>query len=173
MTNRIILHRAQHKVPIWRYRYFGSFNFNTTPSFEIGAAHGAELVVLFGTALYIGNPPARERALIKWMQAAWTAFATNPSTGLSSEPLKLPLYKPVSLSPTLIRLAYKEEIAPSMTYPLEYDWICSLLELIPSGLEKRVTRVWHGVDIQTALQGMTAEELTEVVMWAGKAVSAL
>lgn len=129
--------RAQHKVPIWRYRYFGSFNFNSTHDITIGATHGAELLVLFGTALYMGNPPARERAVIMWMQAAWTAFAADPSTGLSSAPFKLPLYKPISLSPTLIRLTFKEEIAPSLAYPQEYDGICYLVDLIPTGLERR------------------------------------
>lgn len=161
--------RAQHKVPIWRYRYFGSFNFNSTTGFRMGATHGAEVPVLFGTALSIGNPPARERAVIKWMQAAWTAFAANPSTGLSSAPFKLPLYIPVSLSPTLIRLAYKQEIAPSMTFPLEYDWICTVVDLIPTGLKRRVERVRRGGDLETALRGMTAAELAEVVKWAGKA----
>ena len=103
------------------------------------------------------------------MQAAWTAFAANPSTGLTSAPFKLPLYKPASLSPTLIRLAYKEEVAPSMAYPLQYDWICYFVDLIPSGLRKRVEWIRLGVDVQTALQGMTAEELAEVVRWASKA----
>ncbi|KAF8436711.1 Alpha/Beta hydrolase protein [Terfezia claveryi] len=138
--------RAQHNVPIWRYRYFGSFNFNSTYDINIGATHGAELLVLFGTALYVGNPPARERAVIKWMQAAWTAFARDPSTGLSSAPFKLPLYKPISLSPTLIRLTYKEEVAPSLAYPLEYDGICYLVDLIPTGLERRVEGIRRGVD---------------------------
>jgi len=161
--------RAQHKVPIWRYRYMGSFNFSAPSSFQIGAAHGAELMVLFGTALYIGDPPARERAVIKWMQAAWTAFATNPSTGLTSAPFGLPVYKPTSLSPTLIRLANEEEIAPSMAYPLQYDWVCYLVDRIPNGLRRRVERIKTGVDIETALQGMTMEELAEAVRWAGKA----
>lgn len=105
------------------------------------------------------------------MQAAWTAFAANPSTGLSSVPFKLPLYKPtVSLSPTLIRLAYKEEIAPSMAYPLEYDWICYLVDLIPvpTGLRRRVERIRHGRDVETVLQEMSAEEVAEVVSWAGR-----
>ncbi|KAF8416947.1 putative carboxylesterase [Tirmania nivea] len=161
--------RAQHKVPIWRYRYFGSFNFNTTFDFPIGASHGAELPVVLGAALYIGDPPARERAVIKWIQGAWTTFATNPFTGLSSAPLKLPLYKPDTRSPTLIRLAYKDEVAPSMTYPLEYDWICYAIDAMPTRLRRGVERTRRGVDIQTALQEMTAEELTEIVRWIGKA----
>jgi len=55
-----------------------------------------------------------------------------------------------------------------MAYPLEYDWICYLVDLIPTGLRRRVESIRHGVDVQTALQGMTAEELAEVVRWASK-----
>ena len=56
-----------------------------------------------------------------------------------------------------------------MAYPLQYDWICYLVDEIPTGLRRRVENIQNGVDIETALQGMTAEEIAEVVRWAGKA----
>ena len=114
--------RVLHHIPTWRYRYFGSFNFNTPSNFSFGAAHLAEIPVLFGSAVYVGNPPAREQAFIKYMQAAWTEFARNPTSGLSSAPFNWPQYDPQGQ--TLIKLAVGQEIQPSFGDPATYDAIC-------------------------------------------------
>ncbi|KAF8453088.1 Alpha/Beta hydrolase protein [Kalaharituber pfeilii] len=111
--------RFLNNVPVWRYRYYGSFNSG------VGAVHGAELPVMFGAALQRGNVTARDEAFIKYMQSMWTAFATDPSSGLRRPPFNLPAYNPSE--PTLIRLDYEGELEASTTHPINYDYLCSVI----------------------------------------------
>lgn len=80
--------------------------------------------VVFGTALELGNLAQREREVIKYIQSMWIAFAKDPSSGLSASPLSLPQYREDARKPSLIRLAYGEEIEASLTWPEKYDYIC-------------------------------------------------
>jgi len=114
-----------NKVPTWLYRWFGSFDYNSTLNLNsLSATHLFELPVIFGTTLYIGNPPERERALIKYLQGVWVAFAANPATGLSSPPWNFPHYDPSNKKPTMLRLAYEQEVVPSRATTTQYLEFC-------------------------------------------------
>ncbi|KAF8450078.1 Alpha/Beta hydrolase protein [Kalaharituber pfeilii] len=111
--------RRLYNVPTWRYRYYGSFNSG------IGAAHAAELPVLFGAARRVSDLSARDSALINYLQSVWAAFATSPAKGLSAPPFNLPQYNPDTSS--LIRLDYQQELQASTTHPYEYDYLCDVM----------------------------------------------
>ncbi|KAF8458790.1 Alpha/Beta hydrolase protein [Kalaharituber pfeilii] len=111
--------RRLHNVPTWRYRYYGSFNSG------MGAAHAAELPVLFGAARHVSDLSERDSAFINYLQSVWAAFAASPATGLSAPPFNLPQYNPDTSS--LIRLDYQQELQASTTYPYEYDYLCDVL----------------------------------------------
>jgi len=119
-ANDAAQYRARNNVPVWRYRYYGSFT-------GLGAGHAAELPVLFGTVLLLrpeGVTP-REAAFIKYFQSVWAAFAVAPSTGLSAAPINLPRYDP--LKSTLIRLDFQQEVEASLGNPYEDDYMCFLV----------------------------------------------
>jgi len=119
-ANDAAQYRVSHNVPVWRYRYYGSFT-------GLGAGHAAELPVLFGTVLLLrpeGVTP-REVAFIQYFQSVWTAFAVAPSTGLSDTPINLPQYDPSKT--TLIRLDFEQEVEASLGDPYEDDYICYLV----------------------------------------------
>ncbi|KAG6830440.1 hypothetical protein H0H92_000743 [Tricholoma furcatifolium] len=72
------LGRVNANVPTWRYQYQAVFrDISTRP--DLRAYHASELPVLFGT---MPNPTSTEKALSRFMQQAWVAFATNPTQGL-------------------------------------------------------------------------------------------
>jgi len=122
-------YRTLNKVPAWLYRWFGSFDYNSTFNINpLGPTHAFELPVIFGTALYIGNPPQRERALIKYLQSVWVAFAANPATGLSNPPWNFPHYDPSNKKPTMLRLAYGHEVVPSRATTTQYLEFCNQIE---------------------------------------------
>lgn len=118
-TNPIFSYRLLHDVPVWRYRYFGSFNSG------LRAAHFAETLALFGTATLNRTLSERDGAFIKYMQSLWTVFATSPWTGLVSPPHNLPQYNPNDA--TLIRLDYNNELSASLASPWEWDLVCLFL----------------------------------------------
>ncbi|KAF8476793.1 Alpha/Beta hydrolase protein [Kalaharituber pfeilii] len=111
--------RLLHNVPVWRYRYYGSFNSG------YAAGHGAEVPALFGAAQHVRDLSERDDAFIKYLQSVWVAFATAPSTGLSAPPFNLAQYNPNK--PTLIRLDYEQELEASATHPYNYDYLCDVL----------------------------------------------
>ncbi|KAF8464225.1 Alpha/Beta hydrolase protein [Kalaharituber pfeilii] len=113
--------RILHKVPTWRYRYYGSFNSGQ------GAGHSAELPVLFGAALHRGNLTERDHAFMKYLQSVWAGFAAAPSTGLSSPPFNLPHYNPNKR--TLIRLDYEMELEASTADPSYYEAVCDIVAI--------------------------------------------
>ncbi|KAK3710602.1 hypothetical protein LTR37_010229 [Vermiconidia calcicola] len=83
--------RVEAGVPTWRYRYMGDWpNLRLYGAFDgypdSGAYHGADLDMLFGTAVDVTGDPnsAREEATSHYMMGAWAAFGRNPTDGLNS-----------------------------------------------------------------------------------------
>jgi carboxylesterase type B len=65
--------------------YAGNFS-NISPLPWLGAYHGSELPLLFGThGNYRGSSTEYEIAVSKAMQDAWRAFANNPEHGLAGQ----------------------------------------------------------------------------------------
>jgi len=63
------------------YRYYFNASFpNTMPYPNLGAYHGAEIPLVFGTYDKV-NATAQQIALSAYMQGAWADFAKNPSAG--------------------------------------------------------------------------------------------
>ncbi|KAG5351715.1 hypothetical protein C0989_005158 [Termitomyces sp. Mn162] len=72
------LSRLNANVPTWRYQYQAVFpDISTRP--DIRAYHASELPVVFGT---MPDPSATEKALSRFVQSAWVAFARNSAQGL-------------------------------------------------------------------------------------------
>lgn len=68
-------------IPTWRYYYNATFaNLQTVP--DLGAYHGSEIVLVFGTYPVV-NVTAEEKQLSEYMQTAWATFAKNPTGGPS------------------------------------------------------------------------------------------
>lgn len=76
-----------HKVPLWRYRWFGQFpNLELTSGRSSGAWHGSEIPIIFGTDMVVQDIVARtpaEAAISTYMRGAWAAFAKDPVNGLT------------------------------------------------------------------------------------------
>ncbi|POS70857.1 hypothetical protein DHEL01_v210750 [Diaporthe helianthi] len=71
--------RARFGLPTYRYFYEGNFS-NISPLPWIGAAHSAELPLLFGThSEYRGNSTEFEWETSLGMEALWLSFASNSS----------------------------------------------------------------------------------------------
>jgi hypothetical protein len=92
-------YRSDAGVPVWRYRWFGVFpNTILTYNPPSGAWHGSEVTAVFGTNEQVtgtcNTPP--EQAITAYLMGAWSTFAKNPSTGLSSSPYGWPVYSPSS-----------------------------------------------------------------------------
>ncbi|CCG83695.1 protein of unknown function [Taphrina deformans PYCC 5710] len=94
----VAMQRRNASVPIWQYRYFGTFPPSTPINSTLGAYHGSEMAVVFGTYT---NGSRAENMTSKVMQDAWTAFAKDPTTGLTE--YGWPQYE--SNGTTLIQLA--------------------------------------------------------------------
>uniref|UniRef100_A0A8H7Y890 Carboxylic ester hydrolase n=1 Tax=Psilocybe cubensis TaxID=181762 RepID=A0A8H7Y890_PSICU len=76
--------RVNAGVPTWRYQYQAVFS-NISPRPDLGSYHLSEIPIVFGTYKTV-NPSIpvtpNERALSKYIQGAWVAFAKNPRRGL-------------------------------------------------------------------------------------------
>jgi len=119
--------KRQAGVPAWRARYFAVWPnlepFPEDPS--IGAYHGADLPLYFGTYedLNIGNGTVtnEERLLSSRLMDAWLTFAENPENGLL-ERLGWPLYD--AGGNTLVK--FGENNTSSITFgpSTQYDSTC-------------------------------------------------
>jgi carboxylesterase type B len=78
--------RRRHQVPVWRYRYYGG-DYNNTILGPAGSCwHASDVFVLFGTATSItgvGDSEHEAKAAV-YMRDAWTTFAKDPYSGLST-----------------------------------------------------------------------------------------
>ncbi|KDR75551.1 hypothetical protein GALMADRAFT_68919 [Galerina marginata CBS 339.88] len=89
--------RLNAKVPTWRYQYQAVFpDISSRP--DLRAYHASEIPIVFGTynTSTLAPPTSNEVALSKYVQAAWVAFARNPSQGLLN--FGWPLYNPATAS---------------------------------------------------------------------------
>lgn len=77
--------RTRRNVPVYQYRYFGSYpNLITKPG--VGAYHGSELSMVFGTynRSTIAAPTSDQIQTSYYMQGAWAAFGRDPQHGLKA-----------------------------------------------------------------------------------------
>jgi len=74
---------ATARIPAWRYLFNATF-LNTQPAaalgINLGAYHGSEIPIVFGTFPQAGSTP-QEIELSKFMRGAWATFAKNPQRG--------------------------------------------------------------------------------------------
>jgi cholinesterase len=76
--------RQQAGLATYRYQYAGNFT-NVSPAPWLGAYHGAELPMLFGThPNFRGESTQAEYETSHVMQDSWLAFAKNGPGGLES-----------------------------------------------------------------------------------------
>ncbi|KAL2702622.1 hypothetical protein AAEP93_006920 [Penicillium crustosum] len=113
--------RLSQHVPTWRYLYHGNFS-NVSPTPWLGAYHGSEIPIVFGT--YDKSraipPSAREVEVSEYMQGAWVAFAKDPCMGLSEYG-----WPPFSFDePTLINLALNNTVEAIFTSASPWDTSC-------------------------------------------------
>lgn len=84
---RLAANRTTH-----RFFYAGNFT-NISPKPWMGAYHGSELPLLFGTHNLNGNSTAFEDAVSQTMQDAYVAFASDPENGLTEANVEWPAYE--------------------------------------------------------------------------------
>jgi carboxylesterase type B len=79
-------YRVNNSIPVYRYRYMPRFEAVTPPEYPWirGAYHVSEVPVVFGTIdmFPFAHPTAVEREAVRYLQAAWVAFAKDPEHGL-------------------------------------------------------------------------------------------
>lgn len=121
--------------PTWRYRMFGVFP-NVNLSSEAGAYHGIELPLIFGTTFSPPNDTAEEVAFKSYIRGAWTTFAKNPVSGLTTYEGGWPLYD--NAQETLVRFALNNSVGTNLALPALYEEGCanaSLPALIASFMD--------------------------------------
>ncbi|KAH7141910.1 Alpha/Beta hydrolase protein [Dactylonectria macrodidyma] len=75
---RVFRPRLDVGIPIYRYVYAGNFS-NITPLPQLGAAHSAELPLIFGTHYQFHQNSTQFEYEVSWaMQDLWLSFITNP-----------------------------------------------------------------------------------------------
>ncbi|PVI08238.1 alpha/beta-hydrolase [Periconia macrospinosa] len=95
------LGRKKANVPVWRIRYFGEWpNLNPSGYDWLGAYHGSDLPMIFGTSNLTAPDTELETATSNYYQGAWAAFAKDPKNGLLQ--YGWPMYDPEKM--TLIKL---------------------------------------------------------------------
>lgn len=70
-------------VKVWRVRYFGTWA-NLNPYSWLGAYHGSDIPILFGTSNLTGPDTRAEAETSAYYQGAWAAFARDPVNGLEN-----------------------------------------------------------------------------------------
>lgn len=78
-------YRTEHKVPVWRYRYFADWK-NTRLFPNSQAYHGVDLHMIFGNSYGVtGDRESFSQTILKkMMQRMWATFAAEPWTGLKN-----------------------------------------------------------------------------------------
>lgn len=112
--------RADHDVPVWRWRYHGYFP-NLQPLPWLRSYHSSELPLVFGTSPLLGPDTEQEKQTSRYMQDAWVAFAKDPVNGLSR--YGWPTY--VADEDTLIELALEGAVEAVFAKGDTYDETCA------------------------------------------------
>ncbi|TVY82750.1 Lipase [Lachnellula suecica] len=109
------------------YRLFYTGNFtNTSPAFWMGASHGSELPLIFGThANFRGNSTAFEWSVSEALQAAYLAFVTDPQSGLAG--VDWPAYEGAGGS---VRIFAENETAVQIGTVADIEAGCAQLGLL-------------------------------------------
>jgi carboxylesterase type B len=111
--------RAKYGVPVWRIRYFGVWP-NLNPFTWLGTYHSSDIPMIFGTSDLRGPDTAAEVATSKYYQAAWAAFAKDPTGGLVK--YRWPTYDPAAK--TLVELGLNGSTTAAFNDPLSFDGLC-------------------------------------------------
>ncbi|KPI44480.1 Para-nitrobenzyl esterase [Cyphellophora attinorum] len=111
--------RAEHDVPVWRWRYLGYFP-NLQPLEWLRSYHSSELPLVFGTSDFSGPDTEVEDETSKYMQGAWVAFAKDPVNGLSR--YGWPTYD--AAENTLVELALDGNTSAVFAAGIKYDSTC-------------------------------------------------
>ncbi|TAQ85359.1 hypothetical protein B7494_g6327 [Chlorociboria aeruginascens] len=118
-----------HKLPTWRYRYFGNFpNMQLTTSFYTGAYHSSEVPILFNEVPSgPGIPPSTQAEIDigSYLRGAWAAFAKDPVAGLLTYEDGWPQFNPSTDS--LVRLGYNNQTGANLVNSFDSDAPCLLL----------------------------------------------
>lgn len=117
---------VSHGLPIWRYRWFGSFpNTRLYSNPDSGAWHSSEIPFIWNTLPAGEGIPAdteEEISIRKYIQGAWAAFAKSPKDGLTKYRDGWPHFSPSE--PTLVRLAYNNVTGTNAAMSSIYDKVC-------------------------------------------------
>ncbi|KAJ3510887.1 hypothetical protein NMY22_g15832 [Coprinellus aureogranulatus] len=98
--------RVSNGVTTWRYQYQAIFPGISTRQ-DLRAFHGSDIPIIFGTYSSIQSDPAPtwiEEDLSNYVKEAWSQFARNPTSGLTS--YGWPVYNPST--DTLVQLGNVE-----------------------------------------------------------------
>jgi hypothetical protein len=179
-TNDAATVRFEHKVPVWRYRYFGEFpNTRLTMNPDSGAYHESEISTVFQTANDTSGQEdtPEELSISNFMNKVWADFAKDPEHAFTRiygwpkynpngeliifhRPLLPELMRP--LEPTLIYFAVDNITEPMIVSPDNTDLSCPIIQsqLGAIGGTNALTENPEGF---TAQFGPIADELTGLV----------
>ncbi|ODH52885.1 hypothetical protein GX48_01079 [Paracoccidioides brasiliensis] len=120
-------YRASHRVPVWRYRYYGEWP-NTIMYPGSGAYHGTDVGQVFETAEDVSGGirnTESEREVSSYMVHAWAMFARNPQSGLDE--LGWPKYTAEEQPQKFTALAFKNDPKITILPSGETDAGCAVL----------------------------------------------
>jgi cholinesterase len=157
--------RVAHKVPTWRYMYFGDWP-NTNLMAGSGAYHTAEIPMIFGTSSSVTfQKDTPEQARVSdFMMKTWANFAKDPMS-ISRPPFNLPLYKPETsyTEETLIGFG-ANNLTRQLLMPSNYDMYCetikNIVKTIPGGIFGAITNVAIGKDM--GIPGLKTNEIPDM-----------
>ncbi|KAG2417666.1 cholinesterase [Aspergillus terreus] len=133
-------YRLEHRVPAWRYRYYGG-NYSNTYIVPVGSAyHTSDLLPLFGTAPTVTGVKDTwyEAEAAAYMRNAWATFAKNPATGLSSE-FRWPKFNPLTRSE--VQLSLDKQTEATFIFNEETDVFCPILKFY-AGIFEDIMRIF-------------------------------
>lgn len=114
--------KAAYGVPVWRTRYHGEWP-NLNPFSWLGAYHGSDDPMIFGTSDLFGADTPGQAEVSKYYEEAWTAFARDPVGGLAV--YGWPRYDPDSR--TLVQLGLSGSTTAQFVEGDAYQGLCKEL----------------------------------------------
>ncbi|KAH9994628.1 Carboxylesterase [Russula vinacea] len=150
---------------VHRYSYGAVFT-DLQPFPDLGAWHGSELPILFGT-YNTSTATTSEVELSQSLQTAFANFAKNPEIVSPAPNSSWPPYEPgllgIARNPTLAKIAYEENVAPddfiNLVQPISIDEPCIVwdhfLDYRPSASAGEYRHGTSMVDGQVGVQDST------------------